>query len=157
MPSHVGQSKGRTRADEIEQLVGVIAKARAVGLPFEATADAVQRLEELRDAELAEEADADADDAEVPIDPVASDGSSVAWCRGTIPAPIAATLPSCAASSCSKEMFSPSNLPPNTSCSIGDAMPITPMPADTLRHNTSQSSQNCRVRQAWPTVIDSAA
>jgi hypothetical protein len=33
----------------------------------------------------------DADDAEVPIDPVASDGSSVAWCRGTIPAPIAAT------------------------------------------------------------------
>jgi len=32
----------------------------------------------------------DADYAEVP-DPVASDGSSVAWCRGTIPAPIAAT------------------------------------------------------------------
>ncbi|KOO22372.1 hypothetical protein Ctob_002273 [Chrysochromulina tobinii] len=53
------QGKGHTRTDEIEQLVGVIAKARAVGLPFEATADAVQRLEELRDAELAEEAAAD--------------------------------------------------------------------------------------------------
>ena len=36
-------------------------------------------------------------------------------------------------------------------------MPITPMPADTLRHNTSQSSQNCRVCQACPTVIDSVA
>ena len=71
--------------------------------------------------------------------------------------PIAATLLSCAASSCSKGMFSPSNLPPNTSCSIGEAMPITPMPADTFRHKTSQSSQNCRVCQACPTVIDSAA
>src|SRR6201995_3645891 len=40
---------------------------------------------------------------------------------------------------------SPINLPPKISCNIGDAMPITPMPADTLRQSTHQISQNCGV------------
>ena len=35
--------------------------------------------------------------------------------------------------------------PPKISCSIGDARPITPMPADTFRHSTAQISQNCGV------------
>ena len=33
--------------------------------------------------------------------------------------------------------------PPKISCSIGEAMPITPMPALTFRHSTPQISQNC--------------
>ena len=41
--------------------------------------------------------------------------------------------------------------PPNTSWIIGDAIPITPMPALTLRHSTPHSSQNCGVFQAWST------
>ncbi len=39
--------------------------------------------------------------------------------------------------------------PPKISCSIGEAMPITPMPAETFRHKTAQISQNCFVRCAW--------
>ncbi len=35
--------------------------------------------------------------------------------------------------------------PAKISCSIGEAMPITPMPADTLRQSTHQISQNCGV------------
>ena len=31
------------------------------------------------------------------------------------------------------------------SCNIGDAMPITPMPADTFMHSTIQIIQNCLV------------
>ena len=34
---------------------------------------------------------------------------------------------------------------PKISCSIGDAMPITPMPALTFRHSTAQINQNCFV------------
>ena len=39
----------------------------------------------------------------------------------------------------------PISLPPKISCSIGEAMPITPMPAETFRHSTHQISQNCGV------------
>ena len=39
----------------------------------------------------------------------------------------------------------PISEPPKISCSIGEAMPITPMPADTFRHSTAQISQNCGV------------
>src|ERR1700745_3395320 len=39
----------------------------------------------------------------------------------------------------------PISLPAKISCSIGDAMPITPMPADTFRQSTHQISQNCGV------------
>ena len=38
-----------------------------------------------------------------------------------------------------------SDVPPKISCSIGEAMPIMPMPAETLRHSTAQISQNCGV------------
>ena len=38
--------------------------------------------------------------------------------------------------------------PPKISWIIGEAMPITPMPALTLRQSTTQSSQNCGVFQA---------
>src|ERR1022692_4803368 len=37
------------------------------------------------------------------------------------------------------------SLPAKISCNIGDAMPITPMPADTFKHSTHQISQNCGV------------
>ena len=40
------------------------------------------------------------------------------------------------------------SLPPKTSCSIGDAIASTPMPALTLRQSTPQISQNCGVFQA---------
>ena len=36
-------------------------------------------------------------------------------------------------------------MPPKISCSIGEAMPMTPMPADTLSISTAQISQNCFV------------
>ena len=39
----------------------------------------------------------------------------------------------------------PISLPAKISCNIGEAMPITPMPADTFRHSTHQISQNCGV------------
>src|ERR1700760_249545 len=39
----------------------------------------------------------------------------------------------------------PINLPAKTSCNIGEAMPITPMPAETFRQSTHQISQNCGV------------
>ena len=52
----------------------------------------------------------------------------------------------------------PIRLPAKISCSIGEAMPITPMPADTLRQSTHQISQNCAVlcasfRCTWCCVI----
>ena len=48
--------------------------------------------------------------------------------------------------------------PPKTSCNIGEAMPITPMPALTFMHSTIQSSQNCGMRHTllactWHWVI----
>ena len=39
----------------------------------------------------------------------------------------------------------PISEPAKISCSIGEAMPITPMPAETLRVSTPQISQNCGV------------
>ena len=39
--------------------------------------------------------------------------------------------------------------PPNTSCSRGEAMPITPMPALTFMHSTSHTSQNCGMPQTF--------
>ena len=39
----------------------------------------------------------------------------------------------------------PMSEPAKISCSIGEAMPITPMPADTLSISTAQISQNCGV------------
>jgi hypothetical protein len=52
----------------------------------------------------------------------------------------------------------PISLPAKISCSIGEAMPMTPMPAETLRQSTAQISQNCLVlcallRWTWPEVI----
>src|SRR5690606_30132032 len=48
--------------------------------------------------------------------------------------------------------------PPNISWSIGEAMPMTPIPALTFRQSTPQTSQNCGMRQTfftctWPFVI----
>src|SRR5579863_5565748 len=43
----------------------------------------------------------------------------------------------------------PSSFGPNTSCSIGLAIAITPMPAVTFVHSTPQISQNCGVFHAW--------
>src|ERR1700710_1550735 len=40
---------------------------------------------------------------------------------------------------------SPMSLAAKISCSIGEAMPITPIPADTFRQSTHQISQNCGV------------
>lgn len=52
----------------------------------------------------------------------------------------------------------PMRRPPKISCSIGDDMPMTPMPADTFMHSTIQISQNWRVlwasrRCTWRVVI----
>ena len=52
----------------------------------------------------------------------------------------------------------PISAPPNISCSIGVAIAITPMPAETFMHSTTQISQNCGVlcasrRCTWPWVI----
>jgi hypothetical protein len=66
--------------------------------------------------------------------------------RPVKPAAIAATITRCSplnapnlTSGC------PISAPPKISCSIGDAMPMTPMPADTLSISTAQISQNCFV------------
>ena len=55
-------------------------------------------------------------------------------------------------------LATPIRLPPNTSCSIGLAMPITPMPADTFIVSTIHTSQNCGMPQTlftctWRCVI----
>src|SRR5882757_10210064 len=66
--------------------------------------------------------------------------------RPAKPAAIAAICAFCDASSALKPTLgSPISLPAKISCSIGEAMPITPMPADTLRQSTPQISQNCGV------------
>ena len=54
------------------------------------------------------------------------------------------------------------SLPPNTSCNMGDATPMIPMEADTLRRSTPQISQNCGVlcaslRWTWKRLIDAFA
>ena len=62
------------------------------------------------------------------------------------PAAMTAIAAFCAVSSCVKVSSGrPISLPPNISCSIGEAMPSTPIPADTLRHSTAQIIQNCGV------------
>ena len=43
----------------------------------------------------------------------------------------------------------PISAPPNVSCSIGEAAPMMPIPADTLRHSTSHRHQNCGVLCAF--------
>ena len=63
-------------------------------------------------------------------------------------AAIVATRARCSSSSCASRAGMPMSWPPNTSCSIGDAIPMTPMPALTLRHSTPHKSQNCGVRIA---------
>src|SRR3984957_10855629 len=37
----------------------------------------------------------------------------------------------------------PISLPAKISCNIGEAMPITPIPADTFKHSTHQIGLNC--------------
>ncbi len=68
--------------------------------------------------------------------------------RPVKPAAMAAIWPFCAAVSSVNAVVTPSSLPPNTSCSSGEAMPSTPIPADTFRHSTAQISQNCGVLMA---------
>ena len=43
----------------------------------------------------------------------------------------------------------PISEPPNTSCSMGEAMPITPMPALTFMHSTIHTSQNWGILKAF--------
>ncbi|MNI47148.1 hypothetical protein D3C73_1016480 [compost metagenome] len=64
------------------------------------------------------------------------------------PAAMAAIEASCEASSWPNARSLPSNLPANTSCNSGDAMPRMPIPADTFRHSTSHTRRNCGVFQA---------
>jgi hypothetical protein len=62
------------------------------------------------------------------------------------PAAIAAICAFCAVSSALKPTLGkPISLPAKISCNIGEAMPITPMPADTFKQSTHQISQNCGV------------
>src|ERR1019366_7110718 len=62
------------------------------------------------------------------------------------PAAIAAIFPFCSPLSALKPTSgNPISLPAKISCSIGEAMPITPIPAETFRHSTHQISQNCGV------------
>ena len=69
--------------------------------------------------------------------------------QGAKPAATTAMAASCAGSSWSNARATPIREPPNTSCSIGEAIPITPMPADTFRHSTIHTSQNCGVRKTF--------
>ncbi len=78
--------------------------------------------------------------------------------RPANPAAIAATPFSCAGESAVKATSGwPTSEPPKISCSMGLATSITPMPAETLRHSTPHSSQNCGVRQAALTCTDRVA
>src|ERR1700739_2985314 len=62
------------------------------------------------------------------------------------PAAIAAIVAFCEASRVFTPMVGkPINLPAKISGNIGEAMPITPMPADTFKQSTHQISQNCGV------------
>lgn len=61
-------------------------------------------------------------------------------------------------SSASNAAVMPSSVPAKTSCSIGLAIAMTPMPAVTLKNSTNQISQNCGVRNerlsaTWFTLI----
>jgi len=64
----------------------------------------------------------------------------------TKPAAIVAMAVFWPASSAAKPVSGwPISAPPKISCSIGEAIASTPMPAETLRHSTAQISQNCGV------------
>ena len=66
--------------------------------------------------------------------------------RPAKPAAIAAIIVFCSAVSWLKvRSGSPISLPAKISCSMGEAMPITPMPAETFKQSTHQISQNCGV------------
>src|SRR5450830_1037102 len=65
------------------------------------------------------------------------------------PAAIAAMAAFCSTERSLKPTLTPSKWPPNTSCNIGEEMPITPIPADTFRHSTSHTSQNCGMPQTF--------
>src|ERR1700710_1347786 len=66
--------------------------------------------------------------------------------RPAKPAAIPAMVAFCVALSALKPTSGrPISLPAKISCSIGEAMPITPIPADTFKHSTHQISQNCGV------------
>src|SRR6186997_773569 len=66
-------------------------------------------------------------------------------------APADATRALSAALSSARVPVTPTSLPPKISWIIGDAIPMTPIPALTLRQSTDQSSQNCGVFQAFAT------
>ena len=62
------------------------------------------------------------------------------------PAAIPAIIVLCSGDSAPKfRLGIPISLPAKISCNIGEAMPITPMPADTFSVSTHQISQNCGV------------
>src|SRR5277367_1538695 len=74
------------------------------------------------------------------------------------PAAIAAIEAFCATLNALKPTSgNPISLPAKISCNIGDAMPITPIPAETFRHSTHQISQNCGVLCAlsrWTLLVE---
>ena len=72
--------------------------------------------------------------------------------RAAKPAATPAIAVSWALSSSPNFLATPISSPPNTSCSIGLAMPITPMPALTFMHSTIQTSQNCGMPQTFFTL-----
>src|SRR5664279_952813 len=78
--------------------------------------------------------------------------------RPVKPAAIVAIEAFCATLSALKPISgSPFSLPAKISCNIGEAMPITPMPADTFRQSTHQISQNCGVLCAslrWTLLLE---
>ena len=65
------------------------------------------------------------------------------------PAAMPAIAVSCVLSSSVNFSGTPIRLPAKISCSIGLAMPITPMPAETFIVSTSQTSQNCGMPQTF--------
>src|SRR3981081_1718841 len=66
--------------------------------------------------------------------------------RPAKPAAIPAMVTFCSTVSALKPTFgNPISLPAKISCNIGEAMPLTPLPADTLGQSTPQISQNCGV------------
>ena len=64
------------------------------------------------------------------------------------PAASVAIAACCAWFNCSNGAFTPISRPPKTSCSMGDAIAMMPMPAVTFRQRTAQTSQNCGVFKA---------
>src|SRR5947209_19260375 len=64
----------------------------------------------------------------------------------TKPAAIVAIATLCEASSAAKPTSGfPIKAPPKISCSMGEAIASTPIPAETFRQRINQSSQNCGV------------